>query len=102
MLCDGETTVAEIAGKLRGDCESSAREAVVRVALSRLEKAGLMEEGSCQAEPSEPVVPARRAAMRKIAAAALALPLVASIRVPTASQAVSPPQKKRPAHVPVR
>ena len=97
MLCDGKTTVAEIARKLRNDCESSVEETVVQVALSRLQKGGLMEQGSFK---SEHIVPSRRAAMRRIAAAALALPVVASIRVPAAAQPVSPAQKRRPARRP--
>jgi hypothetical protein len=96
MLCDGKTTVAEIARKLRNDCESFVDETVIAVALSRLQKAGLMEQGSCKSEQSEQIVPSRRAAMRRMAAA-LALPVVASILVPTAAQAASPGQKRRPA-----
>jgi hypothetical protein len=100
MLCDGKTTVAEITRKLRNDCDSFVDETVIEVALSRLQKAGLMEQGSSK---SEQIVTSRRAALRKVmATAALALPVVASIRVPTAAQPVSPQrgQKQRPARRP--
>ncbi len=92
LLCDGKTTFAEIAGKLGNDSESSVDETVIELALSQLQEAGLMEQGSSK---SEQIVPSRRDAMRKMAAAALALPVVASILVPTAAQATSP--LKRPA-----
>jgi len=94
MLCDGKTSVAEIAVKLGNDCESSADETVVELALSRLQKAGLMEQDPSD---SEQMSPSRRAALRKMATAALALPVVTTILVPTAAQAVSQGQKRRPA-----
>lgn len=93
MLCDGKTTVAEIIRKV-GGTKSSADEAVIELALSRLQEAGLIEQDS---SGSEPMIPSRRVALRKMATAALALPLVTTIRVPTAAQTASPLHKQRPA-----
>ena len=92
MLCDGKTTVAEIARKVGEPAESSVDEAVIELALSRLQKAGLIEQDS---SGSEPAIPSRRVALRKMATAALALPLVTTILVPTAAQAASTLQKQR-------
>ena len=97
MLCDGKTTVAEIVRKVR-ETKSSVDEAVIELAVSRLQEAGLIEQDS---SGSEPMIPSRRVALRKMATAALALPLVTTIRVPTAAQA-SPLRKQRPARRPSR
>ena len=92
MLCDGKTTVAEIARKVDETAKSSVDEAVLELALSKLQEAGLIEQDS---SGFEPMIPSRRVALRKMATAALALPLVTTILVPTAAQAVSPGQKQR-------
>ena len=94
MLCDGKTTVAEIIKKVGETAKSSVDEAVIELALSGLQKAGLIEQHSTG---SEPMIPSRRVALGKMATAALALPLVTTILVPTAAQAASPLQKRRPA-----
>lgn len=96
MLCDGKTTVAEIVRKV-GETKSSVDEAVIELALSRLQEAGLIDQDS----GAEPMIPSRRVALRKMATAALALPLVTTILVPTAAQA-SPLRKQRPARRPSR
>jgi DNA-binding transcriptional ArsR family regulator len=93
MLCDGKTTVAEIVRKVGETAKSSVDEAVVELALSRLQKAGLIEPDSSR---SQPMIPSRRVALRKMVTAVLALPLVTTIRVPTAAQAASPAQRQRP------
>jgi len=92
MLCDGKTTVAEIARKVDETAKSSVDEAVLELALSKLQEAGLIEQDSSGFEPA---IPSRRVALGKRATAALALPLVTTILVPTAAQAVSPGQKQR-------
>jgi len=100
MLCDGKTTVAEMIRKLRETSKSSVDEAVVELALSRLQKAGLMEQDPAD---SEQMSPSRRAALRKMATAALALPVVTTILVPTADKAQTPRrpgQKRSPARRP--
>jgi hypothetical protein len=94
MLCDGKTTVAEIVRKVGKTATPSVDEAVVELALGRLQKAGLIEQDS---SGFEPIIPSRRVALRKMATAALALPLVTTILVPTAAQAASPAKKQRPA-----
>jgi len=93
-LCEGKTTVAEIARKVGETANAPVDEAVIELALSRLQKAGLIDQDS---SGSEPMIPSRRVALRKMATAALALPLVTTILVPTAAQAASPLQKRRPA-----
>jgi hypothetical protein len=98
MLCDGKTTVAEIVGKVGETATPSVDEAVVELALRRLQKAGLIEQDS---SGFEPIIPSRRVALRKMATAALALPLVTTILVPTAAQAASA-KKQRPARRQVR
>jgi hypothetical protein len=77
----------------------SVDEAVVELALGRLQKAGLLEQDS---SGFEPIIPSRRVALRKMATAALALPLVTTILVPTAAQAASPAKKQRPARRQIR
>jgi len=94
MLCDGKTTVAEIVRRLGETNKSSVDGAVIELALSRLQKAGLIEQDS---SGFEPMIPSRRAALRKIATATLALPVVTTILVPTAAQAASLSRKQRSA-----
>jgi hypothetical protein len=98
VLCDGKTTVAEIVRKVGEIATPSVDKAVVELALGRLQKAGLIEQDSSGFEPT---IPSRRVALRKMATAVLALPLVTTIRVPTAAQAASA-KKQRPARRQIR
>ncbi len=84
-LCDGTKTVAEIAAILSKESQSSVDEELVWLTLRRLSKSGLLVKKKKDAQ----VLASRRAAMRKIGVAALALPLVTSILVPTAAAAGS-------------
>lgn len=86
--CDGETGVSQMADRLHNELGVPADESIVHMALRQLNAAGLIE--------AEPVdlpqfpVPSRREISRRLSLrAALVLPLVTSILVPTAAQAAS-------------
>lgn len=86
--CDGKTTIAEMADRLHGDFGLPADESLVRMALQRLQAAGLVEAESVQAAPAP--LPSRRDISRRLSIrAALVLPLVTSIVAPTAAVARS-------------
>ena len=84
-LCDGKKTVAEITKTLAQESKSPVEEELVWLTLRRLSKAGLLVKQKRQ----EQILGSRRAVMRKIGMAAMALPIVTSILVPTAQAAVS-------------
>src|ERR1700682_2383353 len=87
-LCDGKNTVAEIVCTLRKESKSPVDEKIVWMALHQLEKSGLLLNGI--PSPGEKHVLSRRALIRKTGiAAALALPVVTSILVPTPAAAAS-------------
>lgn len=87
-LCDGKNTVAEIVCTLRKESKSPVDEKIVWMALHQLEKSGLLLKGI--PSPGEKNVLSRRALIRKTGiAAALALPVVTSILVPTPAAAAS-------------
>jgi hypothetical protein len=88
QLCDGQTSVASMATILRQEYASSIDETLVWVALKQLRRAGLLPRTT--AFPDTVVFITRREAVQKLgAAAALALPVVSSILMPTAAQAAS-------------
>ena len=88
QLCDGKTTVASMTARLNQEFESSVDEAFVWMALKKLLRAGLLPRNT--AFPNEVVLMTRRKALQKVGgAAALALPFVSSILIPTAAQAAS-------------
>ncbi len=88
LSCDGKTPVTEIAGDLRKILDADVDEQVVWMALGRLEKAGLLQEQTFL--PTEARLLSRRKIMRKIGTiAAVALPVVTSILVPSPAQAAS-------------
>ncbi len=79
LLCDGKTTIAEMTQKFGSEA--------VYMSLQRLEKAGLLEAGL---PASEAANLARRDMMRKVGiAAAIAIPVIFSVSVPTPAQAAS-------------
>jgi hypothetical protein len=87
-LCDGKITVAEIIQKLEKESKSPVDERIVWMALCQLQKSGLLLGRILSSE--EKNVLSRRALVKKMGvAAALALPVVTSILVPTAAQALS-------------
>ena len=84
-LCDGTKTVAKIAAIMSKESQSPVGEELVWLTLRMLSKSGLLVQKKKDAQ----VLASRRAAMRKIGAAALVLPLMTSILVPKASAAAS-------------
>ena len=84
--CDGNTPVAEMAGRLQHEFGLPPDESLVRIALKQLEYAKLVE--GVPAEPLE-ALPSRREIGRKLAIATMAIPLVTSIVVPTPAAAQS-------------
>lgn len=86
-LCDGKTSVAEMIRTLSAS-GTRVDEKMVWMALAQLRKARLLPKEASFAD--EPGRVSRREAVRKIGvAAALALPAVTSIVMPTAAQAAS-------------
>lgn len=87
-LCDGKTSVEDMVNALSEHSAATVDETIVWMALKQLRKARLLSR-----EPSFPdqlPILSRREAARKIAvAAALALPIVTSILVPTPAEAAS-------------
>ncbi len=85
---DGRETVAEIAVRLQAELKLPADEALVWLALDRLEEAGLLAH-----KPTRPCDaggwPRRDAIVRTGIGLALLLPVVASILVPTPAEAAA-------------
>jgi Coenzyme PQQ synthesis protein D (PqqD) len=87
-LCDGKITVAEIIQKLEKKSKSPVDQKIVWMALRQLQKSGLLLGRILSSK--EKNILSRRALVKKMGVAtALALPVVTSILVPTAAQAVS-------------
>jgi len=85
--CDGNTTVLEIVRRLRQQ-NPGLDEEIVRMALAKLGRSGLLLEGSYSS--NELRLWSRRKAIRRIGTvAAIALPVVTSILVPIPAQAAS-------------
>lgn len=88
QLCDGNTSVAEMAARLQGSTETPVDETVVWLALKQLRNGGLLPKEIIF--PKEARMVSRREAVRKIGiAAAVALPLVTTIVMPTPAQAAT-------------
>jgi hypothetical protein len=81
QCCDGRTTIAELAEKLRSQCNLAADETAVWLALRQLQKACLLCEPV--RPPAEQIRTSRRDLIRKLGAAA-AVPIVMTILAPTA------------------
>lgn len=93
-LCDGQTTVTEIARMLAQEANKPVDEEVVWLALKQLGKANLLQERMSM--PGAGVNFSRRLAMRRLGlAAAIVLPLVTSIVAPMAVSAASCPAQCR-------
>ncbi len=88
-LCDGKRTVAEIVPLLKKKAKAPTDEQLLWMALLRLEKAGLLQNNLPLSGPVCTL--SRREASRRVGAtaAALAVPVIASILVPKAAAAVS-------------
>jgi hypothetical protein len=90
-LCDGKKTVADIIRAMEQQSKSPVDEQMVWLAVTKFAKAGLLQNGVGLSSKAGAL--SRREAGRKVgaaAAAALALPVVTSILVPSAAAASSP------------
>ncbi len=87
--CDGETAPAQMARNLEAELAIPKDEGIVSLALARLQKARLLEEGTNVAGVA--VGPSRRDLVRKLAmvGGAILLPTVTSMAAPTAAMAAS-------------
>ncbi|MCE7874986.1 PqqD family protein [bacterium CPR1] len=84
-LCDGRASIAEITANLSRHFGKELEPDVVWLALKELERVGLLEEYGRKPDFS----PDRREVLRKLAQAAVVLPVVSSILAPRASIAQS-------------
>jgi hypothetical protein len=83
--CDGQTTVADVARRLTRELGTSVDDAVVWLAVEQLGKAHLLTETP---QPRRGL--SRRDVLKRLGvAAAVALPLVTTVRTPTAAQGAS-------------
>ena len=85
-LCDGKRTVTEIAEAIAKESKSPIDEELVWLTLARLRKSGLLMPQKKQEE----ILVSRRRMVRRIGTAALALPAITSLLVPTPAEAASP------------
>lgn len=87
--CDGRSTVSEIAKQLGAEAKTTVDENVVWLALDQLEKFKLLQK-----PVEKPAVflsgVSRRHAIRALGLAAIVLPMVTTMVVPTAAQSGSP------------
>ena len=85
--CDGKTTVAKMTGVIQEKLDTSVDVDIVWLAIRQLQQFHLIEdcEGRVITTPSV----SRRKLLLKYAPAALALPVIMSIRAPAAAQAGS-------------
>lgn len=89
-LCDGHTSVTEMAGLLQGKMAAPVTEDMVWLALDRLEKEHLLQGRLVRPEAAAQIT--RRQVLRKaalIGGATLLLPVVQSMVAPTPAMAMS-------------
>jgi len=88
QACDGEATVLGITERLARETGSEIDEAMVLFGLSKLDKAGLLENAGTVCRKIQP--PTRRDILRRLGSVAvIALPAVMSMLVPTPTSAAS-------------
>jgi hypothetical protein len=80
--CDGKTPLAELARILKADHKVSEPEAALSLALEQLSRRHLLQETTVPVSGSQRL--SRREALKKVAATAVALPLVMTITAPLA------------------
>jgi hypothetical protein len=88
--CDGRMGVSEITARLRRELDARADERWVRLAIGRLSKAGLLEDGVPAVKNARSL--SRRELMRRagqVAGLALLLPTVTSLVAPTPAEAAA-------------
>ena len=81
--CDGQTSPAQLAGRLQPELAPAQAEALVWLALDRLGQADLLEQKVVR--PGGLKI-SRRQALRALGISALLLPVVASLAAPAAAQ----------------
>jgi hypothetical protein len=88
-LCDGERAVADIVPLLKKNAKAPIDEQMLWMALIKLEKAGLLQNDVPLSDPARTL--SRREVSRRVGsmAAALVVPVIASVLVPKATAAVS-------------
>ncbi|MGE3803625.1 MAG: PqqD family protein [Gemmataceae bacterium] len=84
--CDGRNSVPAIAAQVQRELKVAIDEQIVWIALKRLDKARLLCRPITWPDLDRS---ARRDALRRMAAAAIAAPLVMTVLAPTAAQAAS-------------
>ena len=85
--CDGKTTAARMASLLQKELDPTVDEDLVWLAIAQLQRFRLIEKDESSFVPRV----SRRDLVLKYAPAALALPVILSIRAPTAAQAATTP-----------
>jgi hypothetical protein len=88
-LCDGKTTVAQMAARLQAELDLPADEAVVWLALERLGKVGLLGERPARPEGARLTRRELAGRLGLVGSLALLLPAVTSIVAPTPAQAAT-------------
>ncbi len=86
--CDGRTTLAELAAILHRELNLPADPHIIRLALEQLGRRHLLEEPVAPLSPQARTT--RRDALKKIAVAAAALPVVMTLTARTARASASP------------
>ena len=86
-LCDGRTTVEELAPRLGRELNGPADQNLVWLALERLQEAPLLQ-GHLEA-PASVGRPSRRELVRRLGLAAALLPAVATVLAPTPAEAAA-------------
>lgn len=88
LACDGRATVSEIAARLAAETDSRINEAMIELALIKLDRAGLLSTRGTLSEKMRPRT--RRDILRRLGTAAVfSLPVVTSLLVPTPANAAS-------------
>jgi hypothetical protein len=88
-LCDGKTTVGQMAARLKIEMDLPAGEAVVWLALERLGKAGLLRERPARPEGARLTRRELAGRLGLVGGLAVLLPAVTSIVAPTPAQAAT-------------
>lgn len=88
MACDGKTDVIQIVRNLRKELSEDVDERIVCMALGKLDKAGLLSQ-QCVLHRKGRLLSRREVMRRMGTVAAVALPIVTSVLVPSPAQAAS-------------
>jgi hypothetical protein len=87
-LCDGKTSVAQIARAIEGECNLRVDEDVIWLGVEQLSKTHLLREQTVLPDHKSGL--SRREVMKRIGvAAAVAVPVITSIIAPSAAQAAN-------------